>query len=99
MPMRICLRLLFFIFFLIGQQGTYKPGLVTRAQCVLNILSSVNYLPSDQGFLKLQGLVPDYVLQGWREQFWSTIKADPEDPETWPGLLASSVLGSHAQAS
>ena len=51
------------------------------------------------GHLQLNGLVPASVLAGWRAQFWAAIEADQADPAGWPGNLADSVLGVHAQAS
>ena len=36
------------------------------------------------GFLLLEGLVDPETLSAWRDQFWSHIGADRDDPDTWP---------------
>ena len=37
-----------------------------------------------QGFLLLEGLIDPETLSAWRDQFWSHVGADRDDPATWP---------------
>ena len=46
-----------------------------------------------QGFLVLEGLVEPETLSAWRDQFWSHVGADRDDPETWPEDYVIQGLG------